>query len=67
MNDPANQLRRAVEQQKDVLKDDLLRMGYYKTDHGKQLYELTLSELQLIHTNVKASFESEEIRFINNA
>ncbi|MBT2253996.1 Fur-regulated basic protein FbpA [Priestia megaterium] len=41
-----NLLREAVEQRKDELKNELLRMGYFKTPDKRQLYELTLSELE---------------------
>lgn len=48
-----NRLRQAVEQRKDELKSELMRFGYFKTADGKQLYELTLTELEQIHINVK--------------
>ena len=34
-------------------------MGYNKTPDGLQLYELTLTDLQNIHKNVKSQFEQE--------
>ncbi len=37
----------------DFLKSELLAMGYFKTPCGKQLYELTLSELEQIYENEK--------------
>lgn len=56
MNSQGNQLRRAVQQRMDFLKNELLRYGYFKTPDGKQLYELTLTELEQIHINVKCQF-----------
>jgi Fur-regulated basic protein A len=53
MKHPVNQLRRAVEHEKDLYKNRLLEMGYFKTPEGKQLYELTLSELEEIYRNEK--------------
>jgi hypothetical protein len=47
------QLRQAVEQRKDYLKRELMDHGYFKTPEGKQLYELNLSELELIHIHLK--------------
>ncbi|MRX54810.1 Fur-regulated basic protein FbpA [Bacillus idriensis] len=54
-----NRLRQAVEQRKDELKSELMRYGYFKTPDGKQLYELTLSDLEEIHINVKCDFGRE--------
>lgn len=48
-----NLLREAVEQRKDELKNELLRMGYFKTPDKRQLYELTLSELEEIYQTQK--------------
>ncbi|MCM3651304.1 Fur-regulated basic protein FbpA [Metabacillus litoralis] len=59
MNTQTNKLRQAVEQRKDFLKDELLRMGYFKTPEKKQLYELTLSELEDLHISVKCEFGRE--------
>lgn len=53
MNTQTNKLRQAVEQRKDFLKDELLRVGYFKTPEKKQLYELTLTELEDIYTNLQ--------------
>lgn len=50
-----NKLRQAVEQRKDFLKDELLRMGYFKTPEKKQLYELTLSELENLYITVRCN------------
>ncbi|MFP7483362.1 Fur-regulated basic protein FbpA [Priestia filamentosa] len=49
MEQPVNQLRQVVEHEKDLYKNRLLEMGYFKTPEGKQLYELTLSELEEIY------------------
>ena len=59
MNNQATKLSRAVEQRKDLLKNELFRYGYFKTPDNKQLYELTLSELEQIHINVKSQFGKE--------
>lgn len=48
-----------MEQRKNFLKEDLFRYGYFKTPDNKQLYELTLTELEQIHINVKAQFGKE--------
>lgn len=48
------ELNRLVEQEKDRLKSELIKMNYFKTLDGKQLFELTLSELEQIYENVKA-------------
>ncbi|MED4461831.1 Fur-regulated basic protein FbpA [Metabacillus fastidiosus] len=59
MNNQTNQLREAVEQRKDFLINELLRYGYFDTADGRQLYEHTLTELELIHINVKCQFGRE--------
>ncbi|WP_338788781.1 Fur-regulated basic protein FbpA [Metabacillus sp. FJAT-53654] len=59
MNTQATRLTQAVEQRKDFLKNELLKMGYFKTPDNKQLYELNLSELEQIHIIVKAQFGKE--------
>jgi hypothetical protein len=59
MNNANNQLRRAVEDRKEFLKSELMKYGYFKTPDGKQLYELTLTELEQIHINVKCQFGRE--------
>ncbi|MEH7223886.1 Fur-regulated basic protein FbpA [Bacillus sp. JJ1566] len=56
MNLQATQLTQAVEQRKDELKASLMKMGYFKTPDKKQLYELTLSELEQIYENVKCQY-----------
>lgn len=47
------EIDKADEQRKDELKSDLLQMGYYKTPDNRQLYELSLIELEQIHADVK--------------
>ncbi len=42
-----------IEQRKDELKEKLLALGYFKTDEGKQLYELSLSELEKAYKTIK--------------
>ncbi|PAD67306.1 hypothetical protein CHH83_19665 [Bacillus sp. 7586-K] len=59
MNTQATKLSQVVEQRKDYLKNELLRYGYFKTPDNKQLYELTLTELEQIHISVKAQFGKE--------
>lgn len=46
MNQQANLLRQAVESKKQRLIDGLIDQGVTKVPDGRQLYELTLSELQ---------------------
>ncbi|OMP27801.1 Fur-regulated basic protein FbpA [Bacillus sp. I-2] len=42
-----NELMKAlyIERKKDEIKAQLLKMGYFKTPDGRQLYELSLDEL----------------------
>lgn len=42
-----------LEQKKDELKFQLIQLNYFKTPEGKQLYELSLEELQSILNEVK--------------
>lgn len=42
------------EQKKDELKTKLIKLNYFKTPDGKQLYELSLLELKEIFENQKA-------------
>ncbi|MCM3619192.1 Fur-regulated basic protein FbpA [Sutcliffiella horikoshii] len=50
---PLTQLRRGVEARMDYLKSELIKMAYFKTPDGVQLYELTLTELEQIWENVR--------------
>jgi hypothetical protein len=47
------QLRQAVEERKEYLKNELMKLDFFKTPEGKQLYELNLSELERLHINLK--------------
>jgi len=51
--DQAHRLRYET-QKRDFYKSELLKMNYFKTPDGKQLYELSLSELEQIYENEKA-------------
>ncbi|MFD9629066.1 Fur-regulated basic protein FbpA [Peribacillus muralis] len=50
-------LRKRVELEKDFYKNELLKMEYFKTPEGLQLYELTLSELENIYESEKVKGE----------
>ncbi|MGC4375899.1 Fur-regulated basic protein FbpA [Fictibacillus sp. Mic-4] len=52
INSP-NILRRAVEQRKEMIIRELISCGVFEHPDGRQLYELTLSELE------------DEYRYIN--
>ncbi|MEQ7806178.1 Fur-regulated basic protein FbpA [Priestia aryabhattai] len=41
------------EQKTDEIKTKLINLNYFKTPNGKQLYELTLSELKEIYQTQK--------------
>lgn len=41
------------EQKKDELKFKLIQLNYFKTPEGRQLYELSLEELESILKEVK--------------
>ena len=43
------EISETLEQQKDFYKSELIKMGFYKTVEGKQLYELSLYELRKIY------------------
>lgn len=47
-------LLRRVELEKDFYKNELLKMGYFKTPEGLQLYELSLTELEKIYQTQKS-------------
>lgn len=51
--------RGSIEHQKDFYKSELLRMGYFKTPDKKQLYELSLAELESIYLSEKARLKDE--------
>lgn len=51
---PVRSLRESIEHQKDFYKSELLDMGYFKTPDGKQLYELSLRDLESIYSKEKA-------------
>lgn len=53
MKSDTYRFNRAAELRKDYVKNQLLNLGYFKTPDGKQLYELTLSELEQIYENEK--------------
>ena len=55
-------LRKRVELEKDFYKNELLKMGYFKTPEGLQLYELTLSELEDNYKAEKARGSHDEER-----
>ncbi|MFE7082539.1 Fur-regulated basic protein FbpA [Priestia megaterium] len=40
------------EQKKDEIKTKLLDLNYFKTPDGKQLYELSLDELEAIYKSL---------------
>lgn len=42
-------LKNAIDKQKDLLIDYLLKNGFTKLSDGRQLYELTLTELEQLH------------------
>ncbi|WP_274608126.1 Fur-regulated basic protein FbpA [Peribacillus sp. TH27] len=46
--------------QRDYFKSEILKMNYFKTPEGRQLYELSLSELESIFDTEKAKSQSEE-------
>jgi hypothetical protein len=47
------QLREAVEKRKSFIINRLIKTGYTKLDDGRQLYELTLSELEHLYINFR--------------
>jgi hypothetical protein len=47
------QLREAVEKRKSFIIDRLIKSGYTKLEDGRQLYELTLTELEHIYINYR--------------
>ena len=59
---PYKSLVDSVEHKRDFYKSELLGMGYFKTPDNKQLYELSLSELECIYLNQKARLSKNDIR-----
>lgn len=49
-------LAKAVRQRQDYLINELMRYGYFKASTGRQLYELSLTELEQVHVQVKSTF-----------
>lgn len=46
--------------EEDYYRSELLKMGYFKTPDGKQLYELNLSELEQIYENERFKNENKK-------
>lgn len=57
MNGQANLLRRAVEEKRQYYIRQLWSYGYEKTSDGIDIKDLTLTELEQIHSNVKCQFD----------
>ncbi|MFJ8116661.1 Fur-regulated basic protein FbpA [Bacillus mycoides] len=53
-------ISRENEVQKDYYRAELLKLGYFKTPEGLQLYELSLTHLKEIYTEVKSQAENVE-------
>ncbi|MED4135747.1 Fur-regulated basic protein FbpA [Priestia megaterium] len=49
-------LAKAVRQRQNYLINELVRYGYFKASNGRQLYELSLTELEQVHIQVKSTF-----------
>ncbi|PEE43865.1 Fur-regulated basic protein FbpA [Priestia megaterium] len=49
-------LAKYVRQRQDYLINELMRYGYFKSSNGRQLYELSLTELEQVHIQVKSRF-----------
>jgi len=49
-------LAKAVWQRQNYLINELVRYGYFKASNGRQLYELSLTELEQVHIQVKSNF-----------
>ena len=50
-------ISKRIELEKDFYKNELLKMGYFKTPEGRQLYELSLTELEQIYEIEKRRLE----------
>jgi len=59
MSGQANRLRKAVEDRRKYLIHQLWKMGYNKTSDGTDTENLTLTELEQIHINVKCKRAKE--------
>jgi len=44
---------KAFEQKKDLLMNQIIESGYFKTEDGRHLYELNLSELEQTHQDLQ--------------
>lgn len=53
-------LRDSIEHKRDFYKSELLEEGYFKTPDGKQLYELSLRDLEYIYQKQKARVDHDE-------
>lgn len=51
---------KTIEAQREFYKSELIKMGYFKTPEGLQLYELSLAQLEEIYTEVKPQFGNVE-------
>jgi len=49
-------LAKAVRQRQNYLINELVRYGYFKASNGRQLYKLSLTELEQVHVKVKSTF-----------
>lgn len=58
---PVNHLRKAVQDRKGYLINELLRYGY-EPKSGETIENMTLSDLEQIHINVKCQFGKELTR-----
>jgi len=52
-------LAKAVRQRQNYLINELVRYGYFKSSNGRQLYELSLTELEQVHIQVKSNFSKQ--------
>ncbi|MED4455931.1 Fur-regulated basic protein FbpA [Metabacillus fastidiosus] len=59
MSGQVNQLREAVDKRKEFLINELLEYDYYNSADVRQLYEHTLTELEMIHIGVKCQHGRE--------
>ncbi|WP_226639289.1 Fur-regulated basic protein FbpA [Priestia flexa] len=52
-------LNEIVLKRREHLSQELMKYGYFKAEDGRQLYELTLAELESTHITVKCKFASQ--------